>query len=72
MKYLSMVKGEHDVEELTEERARFLLEGCYVKEAVDDLFENKREFQLMTMTRIIWTENDKGLVPMAGFLGIVG
>lgn len=72
MKYLSKVFGEDVVEELTKERARFLLEGCYKKEAVDDIFENGKAFRLETMTRIIWTKNDDGQVPMPGFYGIVG
>lgn len=56
MKYLSLVKGETEVEELTKERARFLLENCYYKEFVDDLFDNNKEFRLQTMTREIWTQ----------------
>lgn len=71
MKYMSMVKGETQVEEITEERARFLIENCYIKEFVDDLFDNHRCFRLQTMTRTIWTKTDDGLVPMPGFLGVI-
>ena len=52
--------------------ARFLLEGCYIKEAVDDVMDNNKGFRLQTMTRVIWTQTDDGLVPIAGFYGIVG
>lgn len=72
MKYFSQVKGEEKIEELTKERARFLLEGCYIKEAVDDVMDNNKGFRLQTMTRVIWTQTDDGLVPIAGFYGIVG
>ena len=72
MKYLSRIKGEDQVEELSKERARFLLEGAYLKEAVDDIFDNDRAFYLHTMTREIWTKTDEGMVPMPGFYGVVG
>lgn len=70
MKYFSQVNTE--VEELSEERARELLERCYIKDAVDDLFDNHRAFRLNTMTRTIWTETEDGLVPIAGFYGVCG
>lgn len=72
MRYLSTIKGETEVEELSKERARFLLEGWYIKEAVDDIFENNRGFRLQIPTREIWTKTDDGLVPMPGYYGIVG
>lgn len=70
MKYYSQVKGEKEVEELTKERARFLLEGCYIKEAVDDVIDNEKGFRLQTITRDIWTETEDGLVPIPGFYGV--
>ena len=70
MKYFSTIKGEMKVEELTKERAKFLLEGCYKKSAVNDIFNNERSFCLQTMTRTIWTQTDNGLVPIPGFFGI--
>lgn len=72
MKYLSIIRGEKQVEEISKDRARFLLEGAYEKEAVNDIFDNNRSFRLQTMTRDIWTQTDDGLVPIAGFYGIVG
>ena len=50
MKYFTQVKGAEKIEELTKERARFLLEGCYIKEAVDDVMDNNKGFRLQTMT----------------------
>lgn len=72
IKYKSIVHGENDVEELTKERTRFLLKGCYKEEAVDDLIDNEKGFYLRTMTRDIWTETEDGLVPLPGFYGVVG
>lgn len=72
MKYLSRVKGEKEIEELSRERARLLLERIYEKDAVDDIFDNDRGFCLQTMTREIWTQTDDGLVPQPGFYGIIG
>ena len=72
MKYYSRFKGEKEVEELTKERTQFLLERYYTKEFVDDVIDNERGFRLQTIMREIWTETDDGLVPIAGFYGIVG
>ena len=58
------------MEELSKERARFLLEGCYIKEHVDDVMDNEKAFRLRTMTRDIWTKTDSGMVPMNGFYGV--
>ena len=70
MKYMSRVHGESKVEELSKDRVRFLLEGCYTKESVDDIMYNCKNFHLRTPTRDIWTETKDGLVPMPGFYGI--
>lgn len=69
MRYLSTIKGESQVEELTKERTRFLLANCYKEEFVNDIIDNEKAFRLQTMTRVIWT-NENGLVPMAGFIGV--
>ena len=69
MRYLSTIKGEQDVEELSKEKARNLLAECYKEEAVDEIIDNEKAFRLETMTRVIWTEKD-GLAPMAGLYGV--
>lgn len=75
MKYLSTINEGNKiakVEELSKENTRFLLECYYVKEVVDDIFENNKSFRLDVGLRTIWTKTDDGLVPIAGFYGIVG
>ena len=72
MRYFSIFKGESAVEELSKERAKVLLERCYLQNFVDDIFDNDRSFRLETMFRTIWTQTDDGLVPMAGFIGVCG
>lgn len=39
---------------------------------LDDIFDNDRGFRLETSYSVVWTKNEKGQVPMAGFYGIVG
>lgn len=72
-KYFKQYKGtQFAPQEVTKEKARETLEGYYKKEALDDIFDNDREFRLETSYSIIWTKNDEGQVPMAGFYGVVG
>ena len=72
MTYYKLYKGtQFAPQEVTKEKARETLEGYYNKEALDDIFENGKEFRLATAYSEIWTNND-GMVPMAGFYGIVG
>lgn len=59
-------------EELTWEEARLLLEGHWVAESLDDIFENNRQFRLYTPYADVWTVNDNGMMPMPGFYGVVG
>ena len=56
MRYLSMIKGEREVEELSKERVESLLKACYNEEFVDDIIDNSKAFRLMTSFREIWTE----------------
>lgn len=72
MKYMTMMHGEEKSEEISKERARELLEGCYIADAVADVFDNDKAFRLRTPYRDIWTKTDDGLVPMPGFYGVVG
>lgn len=72
-KYFKQYKGtQFAPQEVTKETARETLEGYYKKEALDDIFDNDRGFRLETSYSIVWTKNDEGQVPMAGFYGIVG
>ena len=65
-----MEEAVQGIEELTTERTRFLLKGCYKEGAVDDIIDNGKRFRLKTMTREIWTEAEDGLVPIPGFYGV--
>ena len=73
MTYYKQYKGtQFAPQELTKEKVRETLEGYYKKEALDDIFDNDREFRLETSYSVVWTKNEQGQVPMAGFYGIVG
>lgn len=71
MRYFQQYKEPNaEVIEITKERARFLLEGNWKQEMLDDIFENNKSFCLFTMFSKIWTMDEKGLVPMPGFYGV--
>lgn len=73
IKYYKLYKGtQWAPQEVSKEEARKNLEGYYKKEALEDIFDNGREFRLETSYSVIWTKNEQGQVPMAGFYGIVG
>lgn len=57
-------------EEVTKERAKFILEGCYKSEAVKDIIDKEKAFRLRIMTGEIYTEDEYGRVPMPGFFGV--
>ena len=56
--------------EITKEEARKTLEGYWIEDAVNDIFENDRQFRLFTSFSTVWTMDENGKVPMAGFYGI--
>lgn len=57
--------------EIAKEEARKTLEGYWIKDAVNDMFENDRQFRLFTPFSIVWTMDENGNIPMAGFYGIL-
>ena len=57
--------------EITKEEARKTLEGHWIEDAVNDIFENDRQFRLFTPFSTVWTMDENGKVPMAGFYGIL-
>lgn len=58
--------------EVTKEEAKTTLEGHWAEDALKDIFENDRMFRLYTPWAEVWTQDNKGMLPMAGFYGIVG
>ena len=56
--------------EITKEEARKTLEGYWIEDAINDMFENDKQFRLFTPFSTVWTMDEKGKVPMAGFYGI--
>ena len=73
MTYLKQFRdGRETVTEITKEQARRYLEGYWKPKFLDDIFSNDRAFRLWTPFSIIWTKDDNGLIPMAGFMGVVG
>ena len=73
MTYLKQFRdGRETVTEITKEQARHYLEGYWKPEFLDDILNNDRAFRLWTPFSFIWTKDDNGLIPMAGFMGVVG
>ena len=72
MKYFKRYKDELRVYEVSKEEARRTLEGYWNPESLKDIFDNNKCFQLFTPYSIVWTQDDMGLVPIAGFYGVVG
>lgn len=72
MKYLTRMHLDDKVVELSKEEAKSKLEGCYRQEFLDEIFDSEIGFRLYTPYRDIWTQDDKGRVPIAGFYGTVG
>lgn len=73
MTYYKFYKDDLDnVFEITKEEAKHTLEGWWKKEALDEIFNEGKSFRLYTPYAEVWTKNDKGMVAMAGFYGIVG
>lgn len=72
MKYYKQYKEINAIPfEITKEEARKTLEGYWIKDAVNDIFENDRQFRLFTSFSTVWTMDENGKVPMAGFYGIL-
>ena len=58
--------------EITKEEARHTLDGYWTEESLNDVFDNEKEFRLFTPYAEVWTKDEKGRVPIAGFYGTVG
>jgi len=72
MKYFKQYKEVNAIPfEITKEEARKTLEGYWIEDAVNDIFENDRQFRLSTSFSTVWTMDENGKVPMAGFYGIL-
>ena len=71
MKYFKRFKGKEEITEVTKEKARDTLEGYWKEKFLDDIFGNNKSFRLETSFSEVWTESDDGLVPVAGFYGVV-
>ncbi len=72
MKYFKLYKEPDTKEfEITKEEAKRTLEGWWKQEYLDDIFNNGKAFRLYTPYSEVWTRSDDGLIPMAGFYGIV-
>ena len=55
--------------EITKEEARQTLDGYWDKDCLVRIFKEEIGFQLNTPFALVWTKDDKGRVPMAGFIG---
>ena len=71
LRYFSMMHFDNEVKELTAEEAMDYLMSTYKKNEVKRLFKESISFRLITPYREIWTKDDQGRVPMAGFYGII-
>lgn len=73
MMYFKRFKGEgRSIIEVTKKQAKETLFGYYKDEFLDDVFDNNRAFRLETSFSEVWTMDDDGLTPIAGFYGVVG
>lgn len=72
MKYFKQYKEINAIPfEITKEEARKTLEGYWIKDAINDMFENDRQFRLFTPFSTVWAMDENGNIPMAGFYGIL-
>ena len=73
MRYFKQYKEKGaEPQEITKEEARRLLDGWWNEESLDEMFSKGKAFRLFTPYCEVWTQNERGMVPMAGFYGIVG
>lgn len=56
--------------EITKDEARSTLEGYWEEDVLEDIFTNGKMFRLYTPYAYVWTVNDDGMIPMAGYYGI--
>lgn len=71
MKYFKQYKEINAIPfEITKEEARKTLDGYWIEDAINDMFENNRQFRLFTPFSTVWTMDENGKIPMAGFYGI--
>lgn len=72
MKYYKKYKEQNATAfEITKEEAKGTLNGWWHEDAVNDIFENERQFRLYTPYADVWTKGDNGMVPMPGFYGVI-
>ena len=72
MRYFKQYKEVNAIPfEITKEEARKTLESYWIEDAVNDMFENDRQFRLFTPFSTVWTKDENGNIPMAGFYGIL-
>lgn len=71
IRYYLQYKGEDEFTEITKERAKEMLSGWWKEDFLNDVFDNDKAFRLYTSFIEIWTCKD-GLIPQAGYYGIVG
>ena len=70
MKYFTQYKEKGaEPKEVTKAEAKRLLTGWWNDEALDDIFDNNKKFRLWTTFCEVWTEDENGFVPIAGFYG---
>lgn len=69
--YKTYKNGKGTAQEVPKEEAKKTLEGYWDKKELDRIFDNDIGFRLFTPYAIVWTKNEKGQVPMAGFYGVL-
>ena len=72
MKYFKRYKDSDQITEITKEEARHTLDGWWTEESLNDIFDHEKMFCLYTAYADVWTQDENGAVPMAGFYGTVG
>ena len=70
MKYYKQYLGENAVTEISRDEAKRMLEGWWKPEFLQEVFDKEKAFRLWTAFSVVWTKDENGLVPMAGFMGV--
>ena len=71
MKYFKSYKDGTESFEISKDEARKSLEGYWKPQALDDIFDNEKGFRLYTPFAFVWTQTEDGLVPIAGYFGVL-
>lgn len=71
MEYFKLYEGEREPMQITKQEAKDALDGWWKEDFLSDIFEQEKVFRLYTPYCKVWSVSEDGLMPMAGFYGVV-